>query len=60
MAPRPQFCDWCGEPQGTFDYDRYLRGPLSCGQPECDRGLDDADRDRASREAEADDYERYR
>lgn len=57
---RPQFCDWCGEPLGTFARNGE---PESCGAAECNRYVREHYRqvDEEARErAQDDDYGRYK
>lgn len=57
-----QFCDYCGESQGHFQYSRRFEGPLICGKPECNRWAVEEERaqlDERREAAERDDYGRY-
>lgn len=34
---REQFCFYCGEPQGVFEWSARLDGPVACGSATCQR-----------------------
>jgi len=64
---RPQRCEYCGEPLGTFAHSRRYDGPLVCNEPDCAReaARDERDDGRAEyedavRRAQEDEYARYR
>ena len=58
-----QFCDFCGELLGTFEWSHLIDGPLTCGEPDCERAAREDERardDEARQAAQDDDYGKYR
>src|SRR5688500_13825898 len=59
---REQFCFYCGEPQGVFQWDSRLDGPVACGSVECQREARyevRAQREEAMERAREDGYSLY-
>lgn len=60
---RQQYCEYCGESLGEFEWSLRWDGHLTCGKAECDREArrdELADEEEAAARAAADRFERYR